>query len=128
LASLGLSAPHSDDEKTHSYSSTLISDITLSSNIEKVIQLLNNYQDGTLKEPWTEVPLRAGDYECLKTLLERDEDLFRYANDKIRYENHLTFEHEFFEIADRCRYDFVSPGLSLVIRKPTCVHELIWHV
>jgi hypothetical protein len=37
----------------------------------------------------------------------------------------LIFEHEFLEIADRCRYDFDSPGLSLIIRKPTCVHEMI---
>lgn len=80
----------SSDNRIHFPPSPLTSEISLSPNVAKVMQLFKKHQDGTL-EGWTEIPFNADDYEELKMFLKKHGNIFRYINDKVRYENYLAF-------------------------------------
>ncbi|KAF2007251.1 hypothetical protein P154DRAFT_614661 [Amniculicola lignicola CBS 123094] len=73
----------------------------------RVIALFKDIQAGRhIKEhPWTEFQLAKGEYDEIERQLRRDESLFGYVKDKIRY-------------------DYWGGSHQLVIRVPTGIHEL----
>ncbi|KAF2802115.1 uncharacterized protein BDZ99DRAFT_492279 [Mytilinidion resinicola] len=75
--------------------------------VPRVIALFKDIQAGrhTKQHPWIEFQLARGEYDEIERQLRRDEPLFGYVKDKIRY-------------------DYYGGSHRLVVRMPTGVHEL----
>ncbi|KAF1346434.1 hypothetical protein EJ07DRAFT_185554 [Lizonia empirigonia] len=73
----------------------------------RVIALFHEIRAGkhSNRDPWTEFSLVPGEYDKLQRLLEREEELLGFVEDKIRY-------------------DYDAERDWLVVRMPTAVHEL----
>ncbi|KAF2729083.1 hypothetical protein EJ04DRAFT_502924 [Polyplosphaeria fusca] len=73
----------------------------------RIISLFKSIRDGrhSREQPWTEIELAPGEYDEIERQLRRDEALYGYVQDKVRY-------------------DYNADLRRLVIRMPSGVHEL----